>query len=81
MSALHRGVIDLKLEKNGFRDGMIFPETKPRDHSLTKLTKFCPSLTTYLPLVDTGEGIPLGYKDRKKLNTGSLMANCIFEID
>ena len=27
MSALHRGVIDLKLEKYGFRDGMIFPET------------------------------------------------------
>ena len=27
--------------------------------SLTTLTKFCPLFTTYLPLVDIGEGIPI----------------------
>ena len=59
MSALHRGVIDLKLEKYGFRDGMIFLETRPRSRYLTTLTKLYPTLTTYLPKVDICEGISL----------------------
>ena len=47
--------------KRGSLEGRIcvnLPLSKVRGRSLTTLTKFCPSLTTYLPLIEIGEEFP-----------------------